>query len=303
MARTCLFDASAGEITCGTVDGINLATLYAAARNHDHVLSGFTGYAPVTMNLVSASAGLLFYQASDNAGTGSGRRRAYASDTHRHPRGSLITNVETPGAGSGPTDDEITVASASGDAVADLYNTYAPDAIWGNYNGHWHTTTGNLGSFLVPALRPKYNATYKYFHTATDSTGTGATWEEVATNAGSHLHGPGNLALSVYAHGGGGGAGDAGAPKFAIRSATGNLETKRDCNGIDVSAFWTVYAAHIAHPVTGATTNKAQSNAGVHGIGTSHVYLETTLGNYELAYVVRLAHSHSGAGIIIAVPS
>jgi len=306
MALVAKLDASTGNITCGTVDGVTLATLYAAVRSHDHVLSGYTGYYEPVMTLYDSAGGTTF-QIGDSGGSGSTGRVATATDKHRHAAAGsppLASDVETLGAaGSAKTDDTITIDSATGDVVCDLINTIAPEVLYAEFDDHYHSMMGSPADYELAALRPKNSTTYKYFHTASDSSGTDPHWEEVTTNKGTHGHAIGNLSLAAYDAGSGGGSGDAGEPKFAIRSATGNLETKRDVNGIDVSAFWTKYLAHILHAVTGATVNAAQSNAQVHGVTTGDFYVEATSGVWRLAYVRRLAHSHSGSGIIVATPS
>ena len=302
MTRVALFDASTGQITCGTVDGKNLATLYAAVIDHDHGLSGYTGYYEPVMTLYDADDGTTF-QIGGVGGSGSAGRTATATDKHRHTIGTLATNVETATAGTGPSDDLITIACASGDAVADLINAYAPDELWERFDGHYHSMTGVPAQYEMAAFRPKNSTTYKYFHTASDDAGTDPHWEEVTTASGWHGHTIGNLSLAAYTASGAGGAGSGASIKFAIRAATGNLETDRNCNGIDISDFWTQHFAHTAHSVTGATANAVLSNAQIWGVTTGDYYFETTSGVWKLAYARRLPHSHSGAGIVVAAPS
>ena len=307
MARTCLFDASAGEITCGTVDGINLLALHNYAMDHDHGITGNTGSVSAYHAMRDSAGGTSFRTSNagdPGGGAGEAGAAAHAYDTHFHGKNTLATNVCFPSAGAvGPSDDEIIVTAASGDVVADLLSTVAPDYSYSRFNLHYHSMMGNTENKWLAALRP-YRvgaATYKYFNTATDSIGTGAYWEELTTNGGSHFHAYGGLGLAAYAAPGGGGAGDAGAPKFAIRAATGNLETKLDCNGIDVSKYYTTFSTHILHAVTGATANFAQSDANLRGVSTGHTYIKVSATLWRTAYVRRIAHSHSGAGLVVGV--
>jgi len=305
MARVALLDASTGNITCALIDGKNLATLYADIINHDHGLSGYTGYTTCNMSLVDASGGTTFLISTTTSGPGSSKT-AGASDNHRHGVGSLATDVETATAGAGPSDDTITIACATGNVVADLFNTMAPDEMWERFDGHYHSCMGpNVATENLAALRPKNVAapTYKYFHTASNSSGDDDTWEEITTAGGGHLHGIGNLSLAALSPSGEGGAGSGASLKFAIRAASGNLETDRNCNGIDISDLWTQHFAHTGHSVTGATANAAQSDAQIAGVGSGHYYVEVSTGTYRLAYLRRAAHSHSGAGVIVATPS
>lgn len=308
MALVAKLEASTGNITCGTVDGVNLTTLNTNVLDHDHPITGNTGSVTDNMTLTDTSSGTSFNTASDSSGTGAGYRSATASDTHYHADGSLATNVETPGAaGSAKTDDVITIDSATGDVVCDLINSIAPEVLYDKYDGHYHSMQGTTASTTLPALRPKNSSTYKYFHTASNSGGSSPYWEEITTNAGAHSHaygdGGGRLALAAYGAPAGGGSNGPGDPKFAIAHATGNLSTEGDVNDIGISEFNNNYAAHTAHTITGTTDEHAISDAYVHGVSTANTYIEVSSGVWRRAYVRRVAHRHTGSGLSVGTPS
>jgi len=302
MARTVLLDASTGDVTCGTVDGVALATLNTKLLDHDHDLSGNGGASNPTMILYDSAGGTSFRTASDAAGTGDGYRSATGIGSHVHGAGSLASDVETaPGTGVVPkTDNQILHDASTGNLTCDLINSLCPAVMHDKYDGHYHTMLGAPADATPPAVQPG-NGAYVYFRLAETSSGADAVWEKVITGTGAHGHTRGNLAPSAYNAPACGGP-HAGNLKYT--AATGNLTLGGAVNGIDVSVLKADYDAHTGHAVPGATDNAAQIDAYVHGqTHGTWTWIQVGAATWRECYIRRLVHSHSGAGYVVGTPT
>ena len=301
MARTVLLDASTGDVTCGTVDGVNLAALNALILDHDHDLSGDGGASDPTMILYDSAGGTSFRTASNDAGAGDGYRSATGTGSHVHGAGTLASDVETTGGVVvAKTNNEILTNRALGDLVCDLINSLCPAVMHDKYDGHYHTMLGAPADATPPAVQPG-NGAYVYFRLAETSSGADAVWEKVITSTGAHGHTRGNLAPSAYNAPACGGP-HAGNLKYT--AATGNLTLGGSVNTIDVSVLKADYDAHTGHAVTGATDNAALVDAYVHGqTHGTWTWIQVGASTWRECYVRRLAHSHSGAGYVVGTPT
>ena len=309
MAQTILFDASTGEITLnGTVDGVDLAGLSADVLDHDHVLGGNVSTLKMTMAMYGSGGQTTFYVALSTGGDSAGYLTAYSEDTHTHAVGTLATsNTGVSTALSPKTDDQILIDSATGDLVCDKIDGVAPEVLYDQFDDHTHTISGSAASTTLPAVfcyGVSGGLLYPCFRIADNSSGANPVWDYVKTNSGSHAHANSTISLTAYDAGSGAGSNDAGDPKFAARSATGNIETKGDVNDIGIAQFKAEYDAHTAHGKTGVTADYGQSDAALCGYTyTTKTYFLVTGGVWRTAFVRRLAHNHNGTTLTVAVPT
>lgn len=306
MAKTADLGATtAGVITLsGTVDGVDLAALALVAVDHDHVLSGnVSTVASGAMALRGTDGATSFNTASDSAGTGAGYRTASGSDSHVHGKGTLISDVETANTALSPkTDGKITVASSSGDLVCDTIDGVAPEVLYDRFDGHWHTVTGSTASTTLPGVSIVASNGYTYFRVADDGNGTNPVWALVSCNPGAHSHANSNIALSAFSAGSGAGSNDAGEPKFAVASATGNISLRGDVNDIGIAQFKTKYDGHTNHPRTGVTATYVSGQAFCASAGGKQ-YFQVGASTWVRAYIQRVSHSHNGTTLTVATPS
>jgi hypothetical protein len=305
MAKTCdLGSATAGVITLsGTVDGVDLAALAVVAVNHDHGLSGnVSTVASGSMALTGTGSETSFYTASNDSGTGAGFESASGSDSHTHAKGTLASDVETASTAlSAKSDGEYTVDPATGDLVCDTIDGVAPEVLYDQFDGHWHTITGSTASTTLSAVSITGASGKTYFRVADDASGTNPVWATVSSNPGAHSHANDNLALSAYNAGSGAGSNDASDPKFAVDDATGNLSTRGDVNDIGIAQFKAKYDAH-THVITGATAQYVSGQAYCFSASGKEYFL-TSGATWVRAYFQRSSHSHSGSGLTVATPS
>ena len=305
MAKTCdLGSATAGVITLsGTVDGVDLAALAVVAVNHDHGLSGnVSTVASGSMALTGTGSETSFYTASNDSGTGAGFESASGSDSHTHAKGTLASDVETASTAlSAKSDGEYTVDPATGDLVCDTIDGVAPEVLYDQFDGHWHTITGSTASTTLSAVSITGASGKTYFRVADDASGTNPVWATVSSNPGAHSHANDNLALSAYNAGSGAGSNDASDPKFAVDDATGNLSTRGDVNDIGIAQFKAKYDAH-THTITGATAQFVSSRAYCSSASGKQYFL-TSGATWVRAYIQRPNHSHNGTTLTVATPS
>ena len=97
------------------------------------------------------------------------------------------------------------------------------------YDGHYHSMVDdNYTAYEnLTALKPRNSDTYKYFHTARNSSGEDSYWEEITTNGGEHRHRSGDaggrLALGAYDTPSGGGTNGSGEPRVKFAASDGAL--------------------------------------------------------------------------------
>ena len=302
MSTADLGNANAGQITCGTVDGVDLAALDTDVNDHDHALSGNVGMKNATLTVYDSALGSSFHTAADGAGSGATYESASVVSNHDHGVGTLATDAtQAPTALTPANNDQIILGHVVGDITCDLIDGIAPEVLYDEYDDHTHTVAGQTANETIPALYP-HGASNTYFRVATNASGDNPEWDTVRCNAGAHLHTQNSIALLAHAAQTKGGTNEAGNPKIAIASATGNISLKGDVNDVGINEFKTDYDGHDHNP-TGTTANHTQSDAAVFSVSSSKTYFEVSAGVWKTAFVRRPAHNHAGSTLGVATPT
>ena len=310
MATVFEIVAATGEVTCGTVDGVNVQALADDIDDHDHDLDGNVGNTTCDMNVIDGGGSVTNVRCRTAAGASDDFRQAHGEDTHNHPAGTLESNVCTASSSMSPaSDDESEVLVASGDWNADKFNTESPEIMHDKYNGHYHSVHNETGDRDLDDvyIEAKASASICYFRTSANNTGTsGVTWEKALAYGGPHRHdasdGSHQLALGAYSYPTGGSASGGGARRFEVNYSNGNVSLDGDANDIGLAQLKADFDAHTGHAVTGTTAEYGQSDAQVFG-ESGNQYFETSSGVWEKVYLRRLVHTHSGSGLSVDTPS
>ena len=308
MARTAYFDASAGNvITIGTVDGVDISALRALILAHPHVLTldshseaqadlpvkDWVGPTIVNLNVGNTNAG----------GSAGYYACAGAPRAHTHAQGTMaVASTTATTALSAKTDDFISVEHANGDLTCDLIDGYCPLVMYDRYDGHSHPSVTGVPAdhaYIPIQIYRVGEPTYEWFNIATDSAGTGATWQRAYTHVGTSSHTISSASLAAYNAPAGAGVDDGGGLVFKIAAATGNITLNGDVNDIGIAQFYADYLAH-THAPTATVSTQAASTAQVFGeLGDGYAYFQV-FGNWLRVSVHAAAHNHS---LLCGVPS
>lgn len=299
--------ATAGQIACGDVDGVDLAALGAAVEDHDHAVGGSVSNATETLTITDANGNAVsVLTASTSGGLNLQNEGGYGGSgtrTHQHAYGDLVTGAITlPATLSPKTDGDILIAYANGDLTCDLIDGVAPEVLYDEYDGHYHALSGNTAYTNLASVQAYGNSGNSWFWVRPAGGGT-AYWAQLTTSSGQHRHTAGTLATRAENAGSGAGVDDAGNPKWAVNPSTGAITLCGDVNGIGIAQFKAKYDAHY-HAPAGATGNSGNYSARAQlWDGASDVEALKNGTTWIRIYIDAGTHNHGGSGLSIGTPT
>jgi hypothetical protein len=297
-----------GVITLsGTVDGVDFAALRADVISHGHGVAGNVDDTTETISIDDAGD---FEVAESSSPTDDDinieAAEAYPSTrTHGHTVGTLAEDGTNTSTALSPSGTETTLTGTNGNVTCRTIDGYAPEVVWDEYKDHDHDLTGDTGETEPSALsiRGVSGPTWKYFRIASDSSGTGAVFEEVNTATAGHTHSADHPSATIKLKVLGAGSAPT-ASGGEVNWGPNDLDTDGNVNGVDISAFKTQFdtatAGNHRHQGAGITGPGGATLSTLRGISSGKTFFSDGAGNWRQVQVEASpgsAHTHGGTGI------